>query len=245
MESLEEAGGPGSAEEPEQPASAATSSGEESNESTGDPLADYFVRHKARPAWRRDGDRRRRGKGAQALARAPRPARSRLPCAPLLPLQVAKNDTLEGLAVKYNVTVRLQPSNQPTNSPMSRRGRWAARRAWFSHTWFSLLTSCRAGASMACRYSSALCPHYLRPCHMPPTRCRLLRCSGRQVSDIKRANALLADTAMFAKDTLLIPTRPLPIGCVAGAAAGAERSGSCWAPGHACAQSATRLAVLV
>ncbi|PSC70710.1 heat shock 70B [Micractinium conductrix] len=32
------------------------------------------------------------------------------------------------------------------------------------------------------------------------------------VSDIKRANGLLADTAMFAKDTLLIPTRPLPVG---------------------------------
>lgn len=33
-----------------------------------------------------------------------------------------------------------------------------------------------------------------------------------QVSDIKRANGLLADSAMFAKDTLLIPTRPLPVG---------------------------------
>lgn len=32
------------------------------------------------------------------------------------------------------------------------------------------------------------------------------------VSDIKRANGLLADTAMFAKETLLIPTRPLPVG---------------------------------
>ena len=37
---------------------------------------------------------------------------------------------------------------------------------------------------------------------------------GVQVSDIKRANGLLADSAMFAKDTLLIPTRPMPIGCV-------------------------------
>ncbi|KAI3437885.1 hypothetical protein D9Q98_000330 [Chlorella vulgaris] len=32
------------------------------------------------------------------------------------------------------------------------------------------------------------------------------------VSDIKRANGLLADSAMFGKDTLLIPTRPLPVG---------------------------------
>ena len=33
------------------------------------------------------------------------------------------------------------------------------------------------------------------------------------VADIKRANGLLSDTAMFAKDTLLIPTRSLCIGC--------------------------------
>ncbi|KAL4451894.1 hypothetical protein ABPG75_007556 [Micractinium tetrahymenae] len=32
------------------------------------------------------------------------------------------------------------------------------------------------------------------------------------VSDIKRANGMLADNAMFGKDTLLIPTRPLPVG---------------------------------
>ena len=33
-----------------------------------------------------------------------------------------------------------------------------------------------------------------------------------QVADIKRANGLLSDSAMFAKDTLLIPTRSLPVG---------------------------------
>lgn len=32
------------------------------------------------------------------------------------------------------------------------------------------------------------------------------------VSDIKRANGLLTDTGMFARDTLLIPTRQLPVG---------------------------------
>ena len=37
-------------------------------------------------------------------------------------------------------------------------------------------------------------------------------CRHAQVSDIKRANGLLADSAMFGKDTLLIPTRPLPVG---------------------------------
>ncbi|KAK9802986.1 hypothetical protein WJX73_004393 [Symbiochloris irregularis] len=35
---------------------------------------------------------------------------------------------------------------------------------------------------------------------------------GVSVSDIKRANGLLSDTAMFAKDTLLIPTQALPVG---------------------------------
>ena len=33
-----------------------------------------------------------------------------------------------------------------------------------------------------------------------------------QVSDIKRANGLLSDTGMFAKDTLLIPTQAMAIG---------------------------------
>ena len=31
-----------------------------------------------------------------------------------------------------------------------------------------------------------------------------------QVSDIKRANGLLSDSAMFAKDKLLIPTQAMP-----------------------------------
>jgi hypothetical protein len=35
-----------------------------------------------------------------------------------------------------------------------------------------------------------------------------------QVSDIKRANGLLSDSAMFARDNILIPTRPIVIGCV-------------------------------
>lgn len=35
-------------------------------------------------------------------------------------------------------------------------------------------------------------------------------CLPPQVSDIKRSNGLLSDTAMFAKDTLLIPTRAMP-----------------------------------
>jgi hypothetical protein len=36
----------------------------------------------------------------------------------------------------------------------------------------------------------------------------------QQVADIKRTNSLLSDSAMFARETLLIPTRPLPMGCV-------------------------------
>ena len=35
-----------------------------------------------------------------------------------------------------------------------------------------------------------------------------------QVSDIKRANALLSDTGMYAKDTLLIPKQAMAVGCV-------------------------------
>jgi len=31
-----------------------------------------------------------------------------------------------------------------------------------------------------------------------------------QVADIKRANGLLSDSAMFAKDKLLIPTKAMP-----------------------------------
>ena len=57
------------------------------------------------------------------------------------------------------------------------------------------------------------------PTHPPSLPCPtglLLR--ALQVSDIKRANGLLADSSMFARDTLLIPTRPLPVGCAAVAA---------------------------
>jgi hypothetical protein len=77
-----------------EPCSAASSSGEEST-STADPLADYFIRHKARPVT----------------------ATTNLPIFSLLPflipacflapqhLQLTKLDTLAGLAVRYNVTV--------------------------------------------------------------------------------------------------------------------------------------------
>lgn len=50
-----------------------------------------------------------------------------------------------------------------------------------------------------------------------------------QVSDIKRANGLLSDTAMFARDTLLIPTRPLPVGCGCGGPGAQGR----WQAAHA------------
>ena len=33
-----------------------------------------------------------------------------------------------------------------------------------------------------------------------------------QVADIKRANSLLSDSAMFAKDTVLIPTQKMTCG---------------------------------
>ena len=44
-----------------------------------------------------------------------------------------------------------------------------------------------------------------------------------QVSDIKRANGLLTDTAMFARPYVHIPTSQLPVGCVLGAAAWRRR----------------------
>lgn len=37
-----------------------------------------------------------------------------------------------------------------------------------------------------------------------------------QVSDIKRANNLLSDTGMFAREFVLIPTQQLPVGCAHG-----------------------------
>lgn len=37
-------------------------------------------------------------------------------------------------------------------------------------------------------------------------------CFTFQVSDIKRANGFESDTAMFGRELLLIPTKPLPIG---------------------------------
>ncbi len=37
-------------------------------------------------------------------------------------------------------------------------------------------------------------------------------CMLVQVSDIKRANGLLSDNSMFARDTLIIPSGPIPVG---------------------------------
>jgi len=49
-------------------------------------------------------------------------------------------------------------------------------------------------------------PHFLAaPAHS----------TRKQVSDIKRSNGLLSDTAMFAREYIRIPTGQLPIGCVA------------------------------
>jgi hypothetical protein len=54
-----------------------------------------------------------------------------------------------------------------------------------------------------------------RPGRLPQAKCRRLTYACvQQVADIKRTNSLLSDSAMFARDTLLIPTRPLPMGCV-------------------------------
>lgn len=55
-------------------------------------------------------------------------------------------------------------------------------------------------------------------CPFPPQREPCFRLTPhdcvQQVADIKRTNSLLSDSAMFARETLLIPTRPLPMGCV-------------------------------
>jgi hypothetical protein len=41
---------------------------------------------------------------------------------------------------------------------------------------------------------------------------RIARSLPTQVADIKRANGFHNESAMFGKDTLLIPTKPLPLG---------------------------------
>ncbi len=97
--------------------------------------------------------------------------------------QVSRLDTMAGLAVKYNVTVR-------------------HGRAPFAE--------------------GALCPSlcsFLPSLHLESLAVRggvlhRVWCLTMQVSDIKRANGLLSDSAMFARDNILIPTRPIVIGCV-------------------------------
>jgi hypothetical protein len=52
--------------------------------------------------------------------------------------------------------------------------------------------------------------HGIRP--LSPGVWMLTSCV-HQVADIKRANGLLTDTAMFGRETVLIPTQQLPLGC--------------------------------
>ncbi len=44
------------------------------------------------------------------------------------------------------------------------------------------------------------------PRHAPPH-------AATQVSDIKRLNGILNDSAIYGRDSLLVPTKPLPFGC--------------------------------
>ncbi len=77
---------------------------------------------------------------------------------------------------------------------------------------YNVTVSAPPGLPAGCPDSSRAAVAPFRSGRLSPSqRCCL---QTTQVSDIKRANGLLADSAMFAKDTLLIPTRPLPVGCV-------------------------------
>ena len=80
--------------------------------------------------------------------------------------QVTKFDTLAGIAVKYNVPVRVQ---------------------------------LEAGGSASTSQGRTPEGHGVRA--MRP-----------QVSEVKRFNGLLNDSAMYARDTLLIPTKLMPVG---------------------------------
>ena len=164
-----EPGGLSSDQELEPAISAASSSGGEDSTDLPEPLSEYFLRHKV-------------GGAAAAAASERRPALlARSPVAsPLVPfLQLTKLDTLAGLAVRYNVTVRC----------------------------LNAVAVCPVGARPSCVGFVVAAPLLTR------WLCGICCLPYVQVSDIKRANGLLADTAMFAKDTLLIPTRPLPVGC--------------------------------
>ncbi len=95
---------------------------------------------------------------------------------------MSKLDTLAGLAVKYNISVRAPRPARAARPRTAGLGR---------------------GTNVAC---------------------------APQVSDIKRSNGLLSDTAMFAKDTLLIPTRAMPpIGCAVLRQAPREQCPGCFA----------------
>lgn len=101
-------------------------------------------------------------------------------------MQVTKLDTLAGIAVRYNVTVCFNSIVPLSGQP---------------------------------RHPHVLVPNSVRLwlvlfeiVHLYWRDPKSLFLSLSQVSDIKRANGLLSDTAMFARDSLVIPLRSMPVG---------------------------------
>ena len=107
--------------------------------------------------------------------------------------QVSRLDTLAGIALKYNVPVgaclRGRHGQLHAEPPTAHIAMHARVGRVTSHCTVHAGCCC-----CSCRLRNAFCA--LTP----------------QLADIKRFNGLLSDTAMYGRDTLLIPKNLLPVG---------------------------------
>jgi hypothetical protein len=131
--------------------------------------------------------------------------------------QVLKTDTLAGLAVKYGIHVSAGLGG-PLGSHWTGRlgsptlGSWEDLQTITGRSLIVCMTSRQTGSGLLHSWCWVMCPLVPR---LPPNRRRCGHVPDDcilQVGDIKRANGLLSDSAMFAREFINIPTRQMPIG---------------------------------
>eukprot|EP00955_Chlamydomonas_euryale_P063850 358796-Chlamydomonas_euryale.AAC.15 len=104
---------------------------------------------------------------------------------PTYPCVIEKRDTLAGIAIKYNVSVSARAGCGSLQLPSDVR---------------------TPGCCLALGTNGYACAAHVQHANIFWGICRV------QVADLKRFNGLLSETAMYGRESLLVPTRLTPVG---------------------------------
>jgi len=99
--------------------------------------------------------------------------------------KIEKRDTLAGIAIKYNVSVSARAGCGSLQLPSDVR---------------------TPGCCLALGTNGYACAAHVQHANIFWGICRV------QVADLKRFNGLLSETAMYGRESLLVPTRLTPVG---------------------------------